>query len=75
MLAIKYTFNAKDQIQLVSKEDLLDDNPDLDLDTLDAFCLTFGGPLASNAYAGGAHPHPAMVETEYNPYSEERMLV
>jgi hypothetical protein len=73
MLAIKYTFNVKDEIILVSKEDLLDDNPDLDLDTLDAFCLTFGGPLAANMFAGGEHPHPPMVETEYDPYAPERM--
>ncbi len=73
MLAIKYTFNTRDEILLTSKEDLLDDNPDLDLDTLDAFCLTFGGPLAANAFAGGDHPHPPAVETEYDPYSSERM--
>jgi len=74
MLAIKYTFNKKDEIQLVSKEDLLDENPDLDLDTLDAFVLTFGGPLAKNAFAGGDFPHPPVVECEYNPYEPERML-
>jgi hypothetical protein len=75
MLAIKYTFNIRDEIQLVSKEDLLDENPDLDLDTLDALALTFGGPLHRNAFAGGDHPHPAVntAEHEYNPYSEERM--
>lgn len=75
MLAIKYTFNTRDEIQLVSKEDLLDDNPDLDLDSLDALVLTFGGPLNRNANAGGDHPHPEanMAEHEYNPYSDERM--
>lgn len=73
MLAIKYSFNNRDEIVLTSKEDLLDDNPDLDLDTLDALVLTFGGPLHRNAYAGGDHPHPQLVETEYDPYSPERM--
>jgi hypothetical protein len=73
MLAIKYTFNNRDEIQLISKEDLLDDNPDLDLDTLDAFVLTFGGPLARNPDAGGDHPHRPPVEFEYDPYSPERM--
>ena len=75
MLAITYTFNKQDQIQLTSKEDLLEDNPDLDLDTLDALALTFGGPLHRNANAGGDHPHPPanMAEHEYNPYAEERM--
>ena len=75
MLAIKYTFTKKDEIQLISKEDLLDENPDLDLDTLDALCLTFAGPLHRNPNAGGDHPHPNAntAEHEYNPYSEERM--
>lgn len=76
MLAIKYTFNTKDEILLISKEDLIDDNPDLDLDSLDAFCLTFGGPLARNANAGGDHPHSATDTAihEYNPYEPERMM-
>jgi hypothetical protein len=76
LLAIKYTFTKKDEIQLISKEDLLDENPDLDLDTLDAFCLTFGGPLARNPNAGGEFPHhsTATAETEYDPYAPERML-
>ena len=74
MLAIKYTFNVRDEIQLVAKEDILEDNPDLDLDTLDALFLTFGGPLAVNAYAGGDHPHKPPVEFEYDPYAPERML-
>ncbi len=75
MLAIKYTFNVRDEIVLTSKEDLLDENPDLDLDTLDALCLTFGGPLHRNANAGGDHPHAKAneAEHEYNPYAEERM--
>ena len=73
MLAIKYTFNKKDEIQLISKEDLLDENSDLELDDLDALCLTFGGPLARNADAGGEHPHKPVVEFEYDPYAAERM--
>lgn len=74
MLAIRYTFNKKDEIQLVSKEDLMEDNPGLILDDLDAFVLTFGGPLAPNARAGGEHPQKPLVESDWNPYSEERML-
>lgn len=73
MLAIKYTFNKKDEIQLVSKEDLLDENPDLELDDLDALFCTFGGPLARNADAGGDHPHNPLIEVDYDPYSPERM--
>jgi hypothetical protein len=74
MLAIRYTFNNKDQIQLVSKEDLMDDNPNLVLDDLDALVLTFGGPLARHSRAGGEHPQKPLVETEYDPYSPDRMV-
>jgi hypothetical protein len=74
MLAIKYIFNKKDEIQLVAKEDLLDDNPDLELDYLDALFCTFGGPIARNVEAGGDHPHKPLVEFEYDPYAAERML-
>jgi hypothetical protein len=77
MLAITYSFNNKDEIVLTSKEDLIDENPDLDLDTLDAFVLTFGGPLHRNADAGGDHQQFKKQDTadhEYDPYSAERML-
>jgi len=71
MLAIKYTFNKNDEIQLVSKEDLMEDNPGLVLDDLDALCLTFGGPLATlaNTDGGGDHPHDSLVQSEYDPYA------
>ncbi len=75
MLAIRYIFNKKDEIQLVSKEDLMEENPGLCLDDLDALFCTFGGPLAPSAYAGGEHPQKPMVEYEYDPYDEKRMLV
>lgn len=78
MLAIRYTFNKRDEIQLVSKEDLMEDNHGLVLDDLDALALTFGGPLARNLHAGSefGHLHKAdEYEHEYNPYAEERMLV
>ncbi len=75
MLAIRYTFNKKDEIQLVAKEDIIEDNPGILLDDLDAFVLTFGGPLARNTNAGGDHPHKADgAEFEYNPFSPERMV-
>ena len=75
MLAIKYVFNKKDEIQLVAKEDILEDNPDLELDELDALFCTFGGPIAKNSQiAGGDHPHPPVVEFEYDPYDPQRML-
>src|ERR1700726_3389141 len=75
MLAIRYVFNKKDEIQLLPKEDILGDNPDIELDDLDALFCTFGGPLArNNVEAGGDHPHKPLVETEYDPYAPERML-
>jgi hypothetical protein len=71
MLAIRYTFNKKDEIQLVPKEDILADNPGLVLDDLDALALTFGGPLARNATAGGEPPaQQNLVQSEYDPYEQ-----
>jgi hypothetical protein len=53
----------------------MEDNPGILLDDLDAFVLTFGGPLARNAYAGGDHPHKdPTADYEYDPYSPERMV-
>jgi hypothetical protein len=78
MLAIRYTFNKQDQIQLVSKEDLMEDNANLILDDLDALALTFGGPLNRNSHAGWEQA--GIVDTkgdaadcEYDPYAAERM--
>ena len=67
MLAIRYGFNSRDEIQLVSKEDILADSPNADLDSLDALCLTFGGPLAASASAGGDYPETDLVITEWDP--------
>ncbi len=73
MLSIRYTFNRNDEIQLVSKEDLMADNPGLILDDLDALVLTFGGPLAPHAAAGGEGPRVELHVSEYNPFSPEMM--
>lgn len=73
MLGIRYTINKKDEIQLISKEDLLEDNPELIFDDLDALFCTFGGPLARNQFAGGEHIPRSAVEHEYNPYDAEHM--
>jgi hypothetical protein len=68
LLAIKYTFNKNDQIQLISKEDLLDETPGLVLDDVDALALTFGGPLSPSRMAGGDPPAvKSLVEWDYNP--------
>jgi hypothetical protein len=74
MSSIKYTFNNRDEIVLTSKEDLMDDNPNLVLDDLDALCLTFGGPLSLSSTAGGDFPHKDLVESEWDPYAPERMF-
>jgi hypothetical protein len=75
MLAIRYTFNNKDEIILERKEDLVDeDGQGISLDDIDALCLTFAHPLVANHRAGGDYPHKPEVESEYDPYSSERML-
>lgn len=74
MLAIRYTFNAKDEILLASKEDIMEDNPGIILDDLDALVLTFGGPLYRSEFAGGLPPKKAEAQFEYDPFSAERMI-
>jgi hypothetical protein len=75
MLAIRYTFNNKDEIILERKEDLVDeDGGGVSVDDIDALCLTFSHPLAVNDRAGGDYPHKPEVISEYNPYESERML-
>lgn len=75
MLAIRYTFNNKDEIILERKEDLVDeDGQGISLDDIDALCLTFAHPLAANARAGGDYPHEPEVLSEWNPYDSERMM-
>ncbi len=68
MLAIRYGFNSKDEIQLVSKEDLISDNPNADFDGLDALATSFGGPIAASAGAGGDYPETSLVVTEWDPF-------
>jgi hypothetical protein len=65
--AIKYTINRRDEIQLISKEDMLKLEPDLELDDIDALVLTFAHALAPSALAGGEHPQRPLVEHEYDP--------
>jgi hypothetical protein len=75
MLAIRYTFNNKDEILLERKEDLVDeDGNGISLDDLDALCLTFAYPLERTRHAGGEFALEPEVTSEWNPYAEERML-
>jgi hypothetical protein len=74
MLAIRYTFNNRDEIILERKEDLVDeDGNGISLDDIDALCLTFAHHLVANANAGGDFPHKPEVVSEYDPYASERM--
>ncbi len=67
--AIKYTLNKRDEIQLISKEDMLKLDPDLELDDIDALVLTFAHALEPSAWAGGLHQQKPMVESDYDPIS------
>lgn len=69
--AIKYTLNKRDEIQLISKEDMLKLDPDLELDDIDAFVLTFAHALASHIAAGGEHLPEKLWKSEYDPYDKE----
>lgn len=72
MSGITYTLNLRDEIQLEKKEDMMKrgmPSPD----DLDAFVLTFAYPLQPHVQAGGVHQRKPAVESEYDPYSAERM--
>lgn len=65
--AIKYVINKRDEIQLISKEDMFKLDSDLELDDLDALVTTFAHSLQPHTMAGGAHHHKPMVESDYDP--------
>lgn len=68
-----YTYNVRGEIQLESKEDMMRrgvESPD----RADALALTFAYPLQPHQDAGGDHRHRPMVEIDYNPYDEKRMM-
>lgn len=63
-----YTLNLQGQILLEKKEDMRRrglDSPDL----ADALALTFAMPVAMHRQAGGDHPRPKAVESEYHPFA------
>lgn len=73
LVGITYTYNLKGEIQLEKKEDMMKrglDSPD----DADALALTFAYPLAPHLDAGGYPPRKPQIETEYDPYSAERMV-
>lgn len=65
--SIKYTFNRMQEIQLISKEDMLKLDPDAEFDDLDALALTFAAQLSASDMAGGFHHTGPNVEHEYDP--------
>lgn len=68
--SIKYTLNKKDQIQLISKEDMLKLDPDLELDDIDALATTFAHALSPSEMAGGLHQRGSNVVHEYSPIAQ-----
>jgi hypothetical protein len=68
-----YTFNLQNAILLEKKEDMMKRgiaSPDL----ADALALTFAMPVANHEHAGGELPQKPLVQSEYNPFAEERMI-
>jgi hypothetical protein len=68
----QYGFNARNEIQLERKEDMKKrglESPDL----ADALALTFAMPVASRPIEGHIGPERSLVESEYDPFSRERM--
>ena len=64
VLAIKYTLNKRDEIQLISKEDMLKLDPDLELDDIDALALTFAHALS---------PHEWLAANTQQAHRRERL--
>jgi hypothetical protein len=74
MLSVRYVFNSRDEILLERKEDITDESGyDISLDDIDALCLTFAHAIASNEAASVVGLDRPVIETEWNPYSPERM--
>ena len=70
-----YTYNLQNQILLEKKEDMMKrglESPDI----ADALALTFAYPVAPHANAGSALAElgKPLVESEYDPFSEARMV-
>jgi hypothetical protein len=68
--SIKYVINKRDEIQLISKDDMLKLDPNLELDDIDALALTFAAALEVSDLAGGSHLRGSNVEHEYNPVDQ-----
>jgi len=73
LLSITYTLNNRDEIILTSKEVMMREGKPSP-DDVDGLACTFALPLASHANAGGEGPRKPLVESEYDPFSSERMV-
>ena len=70
-----YTFNLKSEIQLEKKEDMMKrgaESPDI----ADALALTFALPVAANSQStvDPDQPKKDLVESEYDPFAQDRMV-
>lgn len=73
LTGLTYTLNLRGEIQLERKEDMVKrglESPD----RADALALTFAYPLAPHELSGGLHRQDDLVQSEYDPFAEERML-
>jgi hypothetical protein len=71
LISIEYHFNKKQEIQLMSKEDMRAigrESPDWG----DALALTFAYPVAIKSWRG---PHTNRLQAEYDPYSFEALVL
>src|SRR6185312_5363471 len=73
LISIEYHFNKKQDIQLVSKEDMRaigKESPDW----ADALALTFAYPVANTAWMFQQPRQTRQANMEYDPYSFEAMV-
>lgn len=68
--SIRYVLNKRDEIQLLSKEDMIKLDPEAEFDDIDALALTFAHALSASELAGGEHPQRQLVEHEYDPVAQ-----
>lgn len=73
LVAPTYGFNARDEIQLERKQDMRSRGV-ASPDWADALALTFAYPVVPNLDAGHEGPHKSLVESEYDPFSRERLV-
>jgi hypothetical protein len=73
LVAPKYGFNVRDEIQLERKQDMKD-RGEPSPDWADALAITFAWPVMVNPSAGGLFGPRQQVETDWNPFDPERLV-